>query len=78
MKLWKEEVRTTRKKVLVAHSLREAREAAQLTQDGLAAKVGVTNTMISYLEKGKREASVKLARSIFNILTAQGVKLQWK
>jgi putative transcriptional regulator len=44
--------------------IKELRARHNLTQEELAEKVGVTRTTISFLEKGKYNPSLKLAKLI--------------
>ena len=45
---------------VLADELRKAREAAGLTQEGLAAKAGLSREYINYLERGKREPTLPM------------------
>lgn len=51
--------------------LKELREAAGMTQEDLAKKIEVDQSMVSMLEKGRRRASADL---LFDIADALGVK----
>jgi putative transcriptional regulator len=53
--------------------VREARQAAQLTQEALAMKVGVTRQSIIAIEQGKYGPSVKLA---LELAAALGVRVE--
>jgi len=48
--------------------LKEAREKANLTQQQLAEKVGVTRQTILFLEKGQYNPSLRLAFKISRVL----------
>jgi putative transcriptional regulator len=48
--------------------IKELRARHDLTQDDLAKKVGVRRETILYLEKGKYNPSLKLARDIAKVL----------
>ncbi len=54
----------------VGHLIRTAREAANLTQLGLAQRLGVTQTAVSYWESGKRTPAID---DLLNLADTLGV-----
>lgn len=50
------------------NKIKELRARHNLTQEDLAAKVGVRRETILFLEKGKYNPSLKLAHDIANVL----------
>ena len=57
----------------IKNHVREARQAASLTQEALAAQVGVTRQSIIAIEQGKYGPSVKLA---LELAAALGVRVE--
>jgi putative transcriptional regulator len=51
--------------------LREVRQASQLTQEALAARVGVTRQSIIAIEQGRYGPSVKLALELAGALSVR-------
>jgi len=58
-------------------SLKEVRLRKELTQEALAAAVGVTRQTIIAVEKGKFVPSVKLALQLAGVLNTPVAKLFW-
>lgn len=54
--------------------LKELRENAGLTQEKLAAQVGVCRTMIANIERGSVRPSVKTAKKLGEILNIEWFK----
>lgn len=54
--------------------LKELRENAGLTQEKLAAQVGVCRTMIANIERGSVRPSVKTAKKLGKILNVEWFK----
>jgi len=58
----------TKKDLRLGKTIRKFRRQADLTQQELADKVGVSQKYIQYLESAKRTPSVKILRKILNVL----------
>lgn len=51
--------------------LKELREGHQLSQEGLARRVGVQRATISMIERGVNKPSVQLAKRLSNVLKCE-------
>jgi len=68
----KKQKRGTEKNLALGNRIKRLREKADLSQEGLAEKVKLTQTSISLIETGKRGVSITTLQKIANAL---GVKV---
>lgn len=52
----------------IGENIKARREAAGLTQEALAAQVGVTHSMICQIERGSKSPTVVLGKQIADVL----------
>lgn len=52
----------------VGENIKNRRESAEMTQEELAAKVGVTHSMICQIERGSKSPTIGLGKAIADVL----------
>ncbi|MCL4353435.1 MAG: helix-turn-helix transcriptional regulator [Patescibacteria group bacterium] len=62
----------TRQLKNVGQKIQKARKKAELTQEELAERIGVSSTYVGFIEQGQRVPSIKTADKISRVL---GIKL---